>query len=171
VDLANGDYHSTVLSPGLDLGAPFYGIQPAETDIDKDPRIDGPFMDQGADEVVCQTDLGSGGPGNATLKVCGRHLAAGPTALLLQGAPPAQTVWIIVGLMANPVPIKGGLVVPNPPALIVTLTSDSQGRVHVPGITASLVVLPFVLQCAVKDPTQPAGFGFSNAVLVSPPWP
>jgi hypothetical protein len=167
-DIAHGDYHSTVLSPGVDLGAPFYAIQPAETDIDKDPRIDGPFMDQGADELVCQEDLGFGGPGGATLRVCGRDLSDGPTALLLKDAAPGQQAWLVVGLTANPVPLKGGLLVPNPSALIVGLPTDAQGRIHVPGITASLVVVPFVVQAAIKDPSQVAGFAFSNAVRVSP---
>jgi hypothetical protein len=168
-DPAQGDYHATVLSPGIDLGAPFYDPQPGETDIDGDPRIDGPFMDQGADELVCQADLGFGGPGSAVLKVCGRDLADGPAALLLDHAPPGQPAWIVVGLVANPVPLKGGLLVPDPQLLIVAVPIGAQGRIHVPGITASLVVVPIVIQVAYKDATQPVGFGFSNAVRVAPP--
>ncbi len=51
-DPASGDYHLTATSPALDAGNPAYLPAPGETDLDGDPRLAGPAVDIGADELI-----------------------------------------------------------------------------------------------------------------------
>ncbi len=47
------DFHLTAASPAINAGDPAYVAAPGETDIDGAPRVSGPRVDAGADEVTC----------------------------------------------------------------------------------------------------------------------
>lgn len=85
--------------------------------------------------IVCQTDLGFGGPGALALSLCGDDLTgAGSVATLaLSGAAPASPVFLPIGLVNGPIPFKGGTLVPFPYVLLVTgLTTNGAGAFAFP---------------------------------------
>ncbi len=53
VDVARADFHVTPSSPAINAGDPAYVAADGETDIDGAPRVSGPRVDAGADEVTC----------------------------------------------------------------------------------------------------------------------
>ncbi|MCZ6596233.1 MAG: hypothetical protein O7B99_01190, partial [Planctomycetota bacterium] len=119
-----------------------------------------------ASPVFCQEDLGYGGPGPATLSVCGPALESGKSAtLLLENALPLAPAILAVGFRFDPTPFAGGIIVPVPPFLTVDLTTDATGQVSltVPG---GLGPFEAYAQMGVVDPTQPGGYQISNAVLI-----
>lgn len=117
--------------------------------------------------VFCATDLGSGGPGTAQLSLCGGDLTAGGTAeLLLTGAEPLSTAFFAVGFGNNPVPTKGGVLVPFPWAALLTRMTDANGEILNPGISSPGMPLTIYVQYVIVDGNQPAGFAFSNALEV-----
>jgi choice-of-anchor B domain-containing protein len=115
---------------------------------------------------VCQTDLGFGGPGSATLSVCGEPLSAGNSAtLLLEQAAPNRPATLFVSLGFTPLPFKGGTFVTVPILLNIALVTDSNGEINlvVPGNGAPVSVY---VQFAISDPGQPAGVALSNALEI-----
>jgi hypothetical protein len=118
------------------------------------------------DPTHCQADLGFQGPGSATLSVCGgAALAKGYTATLsVTGAPPSSAAWIVVGVQNNPSPFKGGTLVPVPILLMVPLFTSPSGAIQLPGIQGGGGPFSVYIQTIVADGSQPAGFGFTNAV-------
>jgi hypothetical protein len=115
---------------------------------------------------VCQTDLGFGGPGSATLSVCGEPLDAGNNAtLLLEQAAPNRPATLFVSLGFTPLPFKGGTFVTVPILLDIALVTDGNGEINlvVPGNGAPVSVY---VQFAISDPGQPAGVGLSNALEI-----
>jgi len=85
VDPDGGDFHVGPTSPAINAGDPAYAAAPGETDLDGAPRVSGPRVDIGADEVTCgdgvtnpgeacddgdQVD-GDGCDSNCTLTGCG----------------------------------------------------------------------------------------------------
>ena len=118
--------------------------------------------------TYCQTDLGFQGPGGATLSVCGgAALAKGYTATFsVTGAPPSSPAWIIVGVLNNPAPLKGGTLVPVPILLMVPLFTSPSGTITLPGIQGGGGPVSVYIQTIIADGSQPAGFAFTNAVRV-----
>lgn len=117
--------------------------------------------------VVCQADLGFGGPGSATLSLCGDALATGGQAdLLLSGAAPNAVTALVAGLTNQPTPFALGLLVPVPIQLFVVLSTDGQGVLSIPGIPGGGGPLSVYLQCIVVDGGLPGGYGLSNALRV-----
>ena len=116
--------------------------------------------------VICQTDLGSGGPGSSVLSICGDDLSTGTTAdLLLTGAPAGATAYAIVGFSSNPMFLEGGVLVPTVDAIKVFVT-DGSGEVFLPGIPGGGDFTAY-LQFIIDDAAQvPFGYGFSNALQV-----
>lgn len=115
--------------------------------------------------VVCQTDLGFGGPGSAVLQMCGDPLATGGTAdLLLTGAPPASLTWLVVGTSASPAPYFGGLVVPVPPTAIYLYSTDALGKLLLPDLQGGAGPITFYAQAVLLDAGLPLGFAISNAL-------
>jgi hypothetical protein len=115
---------------------------------------------------ACQPNLGFGGPGGATLTVCGAALASGSNATLqLVGAKPSSAGALVVSLSVEPTPFKGGLLVPVPPQFVLPITVSAAGQLTLPvaggGGPAELAV-----QAVIADPSQPGGFALSNAVLL-----
>ncbi|MBI1382862.1 MAG: hypothetical protein GC161_17450 [Planctomycetaceae bacterium] len=119
------------------------------------------------DPVVCQTDLGFGGPGSSTLSLCGQPLWAGnESTLSVQGAPPGAPAGFVVGVGQGALPILGGIIVPDPAIVLPDLfTANGAGQISVPivGIGNPATV---VVQAVVLDPGQPAGFQITNALSV-----
>jgi hypothetical protein len=114
--------------------------------------------------VTCQADLGFGGPGSATLSLCGGDLSTGASAnLTLSGATPNALAVLFAGFSSNPTPFKGGQLVPIPWAISVLLTLDGSGDLTlvVPG---GLGPLTMYVQYVYVDGGQALGYGLSNAV-------
>jgi len=116
---------------------------------------------------VCQADLGSGGPGAATLALCGGDLSSGTSAdLVLAGAPAGQLGWLVGGPAADPTPLWGGMLVPLPAALLVPLVTGADGGVRVDGLEGGGGPLVLYLQAVCLDPAQAEGAVLSNALRV-----
>ena len=115
-------------------------------------------------ENHCHEDLGFGGPGSSHLTLCGQVLADGNTAeLLLTGAPPLTSAFIIGSLWTAPFPAFGGTIVPIDP-VVTTVWTDANGEFLIP-VLGSWGDKNLYVQIAVLDPTQPYGIGLSNAIL------
>ena len=115
------------------------------------------------DCVVCQPDLGFGGPGSATLSLCGEPLASGNTAdLLVSNAPAAAQVFVGFGSVLNPTPFLGGTLAPNPLTGVIGLTTDGSGEA---GLTVSggPAALTLYVQAVVVEPGT-GNLLFTNAV-------
>ncbi|QDU69540.1 M12 family metallo-peptidase [Engelhardtia mirabilis] len=110
---------------------------------------------------VCQADLGFGGPGTATMTVCGQPLSPGNTSnLSIVGAPAGTIGWVVVGASNASTPLFGGTLVPSAD-LLLTVVMDGAGSA---GLTvnggASSPVSVFA-QTAYVDGLV---LGFTNAV-------
>ncbi|MFT7464297.1 MAG: hypothetical protein ACI9EF_002650 [Pseudohongiellaceae bacterium] len=115
---------------------------------------------------TCQANLGFGGPGTGVLSLCGGDLSTGTSAdLLLSGATPSGTAFVFVGALNNPLPVKGGMLVPVPWLLNLALPLDGSGSLDlsVPGGGGPLTVY---VQAVYTDGGQTNGYGFSNALEV-----
>ncbi len=60
-DAAAGDFHLSLASPAVNAGDPATVVVPSEKDIDGAPRLSGPRIDVGADEVGCGDGVKSTG--------------------------------------------------------------------------------------------------------------
>jgi len=112
----------------------------------------------------CQTDLGFGGPGDLALSVCGGPLATGMTNdLVVTGATAGGPVFLALGFTSNPLPFKGGLLVPVPLFSVLSGTADGAGELSlvVPGGSGPVDV---IVQAVAPDAAQIAGFELSNAL-------
>jgi len=86
--------------------------------------------------ATCQTDLGFGGPGCASLSICGGDLGPGTSAVLhLRDAPPFVPALIAGAPEVNPTPFEDGTFVPVPILVQSTVTSGVTGEllVELPG--------------------------------------
>ncbi|HEX9795110.1 MAG TPA: hypothetical protein VGC54_14095 [Planctomycetota bacterium] len=116
---------------------------------------------------VCQPDLGFGGPGSSVLAVCGDALATGGRAdLLLTGGAPGAAAWLVVGPTFQPTAWNGGLVVPVPPARLVAVTLDADGRFLLPEVPGGRGPRTLYVQAVHRDTAQAQGWGISNALRV-----
>jgi photosystem II stability/assembly factor-like uncharacterized protein len=130
------------------------------------PQRGGVFL-RSPQVLVCQADLGFGGPGNAVLSVCGGDLSSGTTAdLQLTGAPPLGIAFLVAGLSAAPTPFKGGLLVPVPVLLAPALVVGPDGGVVVPDLPGGGGPLSYYVQAACTAPAQPGVFSLSNALRI-----
>jgi hypothetical protein len=129
--------------------------------------IEDNLSNAGSCGAICQTDLGFGGPGTATLTMCGGDLSTGTTAdLLLTGATPGGTAFLILGLTNAPTPLKGGLLVPVPILLQLALPINGSGEVLVANAAGGGGPFTVYAQYVYTDGAQTEGFGFSNALGV-----
>lgn len=116
---------------------------------------------------TCQPDLGFGGPGTATLSVCGDPLSTGNTATLsVVGVQPQALIWVGFGATSTPTPLFGGTIVPVPLAGTVALLADATGtaKVPVPGGGGPLTIYA---QAVYGDLSLPGLIGITNAVAVA----
>ncbi|MDF1799797.1 MAG: hypothetical protein P1V81_11525 [Planctomycetota bacterium] len=117
---------------------------------------------------ICQPDLGFGGPGTATLSVCGELLTGGGQAdLLVDSDKPSSVAFVALGASLNPTPLFGGTVVTVPIAGVLTLLTDASGDAMLPGIQSGSIPMTIFAQAAVFDPIQPGGFQLTNAIQVT----
>lgn len=117
------------------------------------------------DPIVCQQNLGFGGPGSTTLAVCGQPLSAGNSATLtVANAPAASPMWLVLGLSQTNVPILGGTLITIPVATLGAATNGA-GQFVAPvngnGNPADLFV-----QALVFDPAQAQSFQISNGIRI-----
>jgi len=82
---AAGDFHVASSSPAINAGDPATVVAPGETDLDGAPRLSGPRVDAGADEITCGDGVtnpgeqcddgglvdGDGCDSNCTFTACG----------------------------------------------------------------------------------------------------
>ncbi len=113
---------------------------------------------------ACAADLGHAGPGSVSLAVCGEDLTlAGTEAVLaLAGATPAAPVFLATGLAYDPMPIKGGVLAPNPLLLLIEgFVTDASGTLQLPVTGGAGPPIGLILQAVVPNG---AVFEFSNAL-------
>ncbi len=117
--------------------------------------------------VVCQPDIGFGGPGSATLSLCGDELATGAVAeLRLEGAPPVSFAWLVVSATFAPQPFATGTLVPLPIQGLFPFVADPTGVVSITNVPGGMGPADVYVQFVVTDLAQPAGWGLSNALRV-----
>ncbi len=94
------------------------------------------------------------------------ELTPGSAAVVqLENAPALTPALLFVGLVATPLPFKGGTLVPVPPLLQFGLQTDASGGLNVPFTTPSGVSgVPIYVQCALADASADLGVGLSNAM-------
>lgn len=115
--------------------------------------------------TTCQTDLGFGGPGGATLAICGGDLSTGTFVdVSVTGATPSAPLWLAVGTGINPVPFLGGTAVPATVNLILPGMTDAGGDFVYAGFPGGGGPTTFVVQAVYLDGAQTAGVGITNAV-------
>lgn len=115
--------------------------------------------------IACQANLGSGGPGDAALAMCGTPLwIGGVSTLTLTNAAPNATAFLLASFTQGALPFAGGVIVPGAPIpIIIALPTGPAGTIAIPvnggGVTASVYV-----QYVIVDGSQPSGYEISNAV-------
>ncbi len=118
-------------------------------------------------ESSCSTDLGFGGPGTASLSVCGEPLGTGQTAMLrVDGAKPNTRAWALVGNTYNPTPFGEAMLVPTPGTLIGLGKTDAAGALEIGPITGGGGPVSTYVQILYRDASLSGNFGFTNAVRV-----
>lgn len=119
--------------------------------------------------LVCQPDVGFGGPGDLQLSVCGQQLVNANTAeLRLAGAAPNSFALFVASLYFLPTPSFGGHLTPIPPLSVNLLRTDANGE-FVYSQVSNLLGAPgfsFYVQAAAPDARQRAGLALSNTVRV-----
>lgn len=95
-------------------------------------------------------------------------LSGGSTVTVsLSNALPSSTAALVVGLSALAIPFKGGVLVPNPDAVLGALPVDGSGDLAIIATWPSGIPsgVPLWLQYWVIDPSGPVGFAASNAIM------
>ena len=115
---------------------------------------------------TCQTNLGFAGPGSMAFSVCGEDLTqnASLAQMNLTGAAASQPMFIPIGLVNNPVGLKGGTLVPNPILTIVSgFNTSGTGTFTAPFPGTAGTNVHLYMQVIVKNGTV---YEFSNALDV-----
>lgn len=118
------------------------------------------------------SDLGSALPpvGGKAPELAGLGSLQGgsPMSLLVAGAAPARPAWLMLGLAVDPLPFKGGLLIPCivPPGLVLPLATDVQGNIALGAVWPDGVPsgVSIYVQAWVQDAAGPKGFTASNAI-------
>jgi len=121
------------------------------------------------------TDLGSGLAGISgvpALAGTGTLEPGSPGALALTNAQPTALTHLFVSFASTPAPFKGGVLVPVPSALILSLFTNGVGSIPLawtawPAGIPSASTLDF--QYAIQDAAAPAGVALSNALRAITP--
>ncbi|GJM23166.1 MAG: hypothetical protein DHS20C15_30810 [Planctomycetota bacterium] len=103
------------------------------------------------------------------LQGAGELAADTPFRIAMKKALPNAPAYVIASLTAINAPFKGGVLVPSPtpPSVLVAGMTNAVGRLTLDGVWPAGVPadLPLHVQTWVQDPTGPAGFSASNALL------
>lgn len=115
---------------------------------------------------LCQSDLGLGGPGVASLTLCGPVLAWGNEATLqVSGAAPNAFAGLVLAATFEPVPFMGGLLGAWPVLGLSTTNTDAGGNFSFPvepSIKLDAVTLYY--QAVVLDRDLIGGAAITNVV-------
>jgi len=140
------------------------------------PRKDGAGTDSGevrlVRSAVLWTDLGSGLAGSFPApKLTGEGLlAGGKLVLALGGAPANAKVFLVAGLSELAATFKGGVLVPQPDALVIALTHADGSYLLTVAATGPLPAgHSFWLQAWITDAGGPQGFAASSALRADIP--
>jgi hypothetical protein len=115
-------------------------------------------------DLTCQTDLGSGGPGDLAFSICGAPLASGGSAtFLMENADPFAVSFITLGVFNNPTPLFGGLIVPTPALKTLVRFAKIDGTLSFT-VTGGEGPATVFLQTFAVDLTQIEGVEISNAL-------
>jgi hypothetical protein len=126
------------------------------------------YVDSVRASVICQQDLGFGGPGVGVAQMCGGDLHTGTTAdLMASGLPPSTVAFLLAGFAYQPTPFAGGTLIPMPPVLFESYVADERGRVLLEDLDGGCGPSTIFAQFAWLDPAQPGGFGISNALQIA----
>ena len=126
-----------------------------------------PYLLVPADPLVCQEDIGFGGPGSASFTLCGDGLDSGQTSdVQLAGATPFATSWLVLGGTLAPTPFKGGQIVPVPYLVATPVPLDNTGGFVIGAVPGGNGPFTVYGQALYPDPTQLKGWGFSNALEI-----
>jgi hypothetical protein len=114
---------------------------------------------------TCQTDLGGAGDGSMVLSVCGDPLTtrADIATLVVDGAPASASVFLLVGLSVGSSAFAGGVLVPDPILIIVTVVADGAGHYEA-DVRGGGGPVDMYLQAAAIDGSTPSGKALSNAL-------
>jgi hypothetical protein len=115
-------------------------------------------------------DLGlgmAGTSGTPALSVTGTPSAGAPLVIEATGAAPSAVAWWILGMAQADKAIKGGVLVPSPDDLVITVT-DGLGETSetVPWPAGLPTGFRAALQLWVQDAGGPQGFAASNGVAL-----
>jgi len=112
----------------------------------------------------CQPNLGSQGPGSASLTVCGDLSSGGTGTFDLTGGPSNVPAYLVYSLSNTSVPFAGGTLVPFPNYFVLSFTTNGVGAVSF-NINGGGGPLTIYCQFAIK--ASPSIWWLSNAVGVS----
>lgn len=109
----------------------------------------------------------SGSAGVPALAAISSFASGAPLSLRLQQAAPSAPATLLASVDFLGAPLKGGILVPNPDALVFLVT-DAQGRVII-DTTWPDVPVPVYLQAWVADGAAPKGFAASRGLRILQP--
>ncbi len=150
--------------------------EPLVADLDLDGRLDlallvpaGRQLDLYFNAAGVWEGLGhslAGSVGLSRLVAVGSLQPPSELRLIVQGAAPANTLLLVLGLAELSLPFKGGVLVPKPDALLAGLSTDAQGGLDLaadwpPGVPTGTTLL---LQVWLSDAGGPAGLSATTAV-------
>lgn len=118
--------------------------------------------------VVCQQDLGFGGPGTLFQQACGGDLATGhPAALQVSGAPAGAPLLLFLSPSSQPtfIPALGGTLVSLPVAGALPFAASALGELSLQ-IRGGLGALSIYAQWVAVDALVPNGYAVSNALRI-----
>lgn len=118
-----------------------------------------------ANRIVCQADLGFGGPGSMGISICGGDLSTGTVAdMEITGGPASSFAYVFAGLTNAPTPVVGGTLVPFPWTSLKLLALDGSGEALIANIPGGGGPFSAFVQVVAEDGSQPEGYVFSNAL-------
>jgi hypothetical protein len=115
----------------------------------------------------CEPDLGLQGPGLSSLYVCGNLGTGGAYSVQLLNTVPFAPCLVMVGLVNNPTPFKGGLLAPVPVLFAQLIVADAAGEFFINNLHGGGGPATLYLQVASADGGCPHGVSVSNAVQMN----
>ncbi len=161
--------NNTSLQPNMSADGRFVmfnsfanNLVPGDTNGTYDVFVRGPLQ-------TPWTNLGLGLTGVAgvpNLIGSGTLVTGSSGSVVLSSAKPSSAAVLFLSLSSSPVTVNCGKLVPNPPASVLALTTDSLGVINLPWAAwpAGLTGLSVYFQYALQDAAAPCNVAFSNAL-------